>query len=1431
MANSAVVGLLRALLVADTAEFDRAMKRAGESTKKWGKELQTLGREATAAGATLTAGLTLPLVAIGAGASKLAIDFESSFAGVRKTVDATEGEFKKLETQFRTLAKTIPVNVNEINKLGEAAGALGIPKESIKDFVEVMAGLGVATDLTADQAANAVARIQNIFGAAGKDTDRFASTLVALGNAGASTEKEIVEMAQRIAGAGHTVGLSQAQVLAFASTLASVGINAEAGGSAISRVFLKINAAVGSGGPELAKFAKAAQMSAADFKRAFETDAAGAVNTLIGEIGKLGKDAGPVIQGLLGKNIILTDTILRVAGAGELLTEQLGLANTAWEENKALTDETSKRYETTAAQLQILWNRLQDVGITLGQALLPALKTLMSLVEGVIPLIEGLVNAFANLPAPVKAVVIGIGLLAAAAGPVLVLLGGMATGIGSLVAAFATGGAAATAFAGTVAFLSNPITLVVGALGLLALGIYSVATAETDLEKQFRTSRAELNQHTAELDIALATYEELRDKQHRTAAETADLDAATRLLAEASGLSTEAFKAETEKSDALTTSLHGQIAAVAELNREALRQAASKREQLEKELALLEKRRRAVTEGRAMAGPSSFGGEPVIGPAETMGVTERLAETTALTARIDDLTVSWKAAKAAEDELSGATARYNQIQREGREAMAWITKTYPGVTAQTRAHAGAVGDEEAASDKAAKAAKRHAEEIAHLADTLTGKKAAAEMATLAEALALVKKTGAKLDLDKVREEIEKLQKAGAKLTPELQAIVDANVAAKAAADAHLAALRAQGEAMYRDALLVEQLTREAKELDTAIAALTSTEINQPILMPKTWAQLTTEMDRAGKEFDEIVGEMSGPRVASFGENLRAAFVGPNGLVGNIGQGLSDMFAAGITGAQKFSDGFVGVWKGIQRQLTDILSNILNVFINKFLKVALDAILGSQSGYAQAFAGLIGGGTKAGVSAGVNAATGAGGTAAGAGAGTLPGAAAGSGLGALAGPAAGAGVGYAVGNYVGYKTGSKTKGALSGAAAGASTGAIVGSVVPGFGTAVGAVVGGVVGAAAGWYGAVKAGKDINKMRDAFADSVGGMEAIEKRLASLGKHDLFAPLAFGERNIDAFKTALGNVQEVFQKADLKAANLKAGFDKLGPAVAAFGATVPASLRPMIDELLKSKDLTADMRGTLQGMSTDPSMETMRARAQELGIEFSALGSKFNEARIGEVALGYKRDIEMFADAGADMSGVIHGMSDELSALYLDAKKNGVALPESLKPYMEKLVEMGELVDENGDKVGDLNAVAFKEIEDEALVQVVDILKEIKDLLAKDLPAAARTGAEGVRNEFADKPVRIPVEYDYGGGPSRPHVEPAPEIGLWGGTHGQYVDWGPEGTAVTLHGRERVMTEEEIGGGGPITITVVSKLDGREVARNQIKYIPRELSLAGV
>jgi TP901 family phage tail tape measure protein len=406
MAGSAVVGILRVLLSANTAEFDAAMAAAATSAKGLTKSFGDAGRQLQNVGMTLTKALTVPLVGLGVSSAKAAIDFESSFAGIRKTVDGvvdSSGELteagKAIQQSMRDLAKSIPISVNELNKLGESAGELGIPKEKVVEFTKVMAQLGVTTNLTAQDAASSIARIQNIFGAAGVDTERFASTLVALGNAGASTEKEIVEMGQRIAGAGHAVGLSEAQVLAFASTLASVGINAEAGGSAISRVFLKINDAVAGGGKKLDEFARVAGMSAAQFKKAFETDAAGATNAFITGLGRLkasGENVNATIEGLTGKNIILKDTLLRVSGAGELLSKNLTLANQAWQDNTALTREAEQRFKTTEAQLTLLWNRLKDVGITLGNALLPAITTIAQAIGNALPLVDSLGKAFAG---------------------------------------------------------------------------------------------------------------------------------------------------------------------------------------------------------------------------------------------------------------------------------------------------------------------------------------------------------------------------------------------------------------------------------------------------------------------------------------------------------------------------------------------------------------------------------------------------------------------------------------------------------------------------------------------------------------------------------------------------------------------------------------------------------------------------------------------------------------------------------------------------------------------------------------------------------------------------------------------------------------------------------------------------------------------------
>lgn len=481
MANSAIVGILRALLTADTAEFDTAMKRAGDSAKEFSKDAKAIGTELTKVGSSLTQAITLPLAAVGAGAAKLAIDFESSFAGVRKTVDATDAEFAVMSQSFRDLAKEIPINVNELNRLGEAAGALGIPKAEIVDFARVMALLGETTNVTADQAASSIAKIQNIFQAAGQETDRFAATLVDLGNKGASTEAEILELANRISSAGHAVGMSQADVLGFASAIANVGIEAEKGGSAISKTFGEISIAVSQGGADLAAFAKVADMSSESFANLFREDAAAAVTAVIEGLGRMkneGQDLNLVLQGLGVTEIRQADTLRSLALSGDNLSKSIQTSNQAWKDNTALTEEARKRFETTASQLTILWNRIQDVGITIGNALLPTIKSLVGLMGDLIPVINFFAEGFAALPQPIQTVAIGLGAMAAAIGPLLYVMGQLAISASAVSGAFAAKGIATKA-----------LTVLVSAMG----PVYTILTAEITAQGIAATATATAN--------------------------------------------------------------------------------------------------------------------------------------------------------------------------------------------------------------------------------------------------------------------------------------------------------------------------------------------------------------------------------------------------------------------------------------------------------------------------------------------------------------------------------------------------------------------------------------------------------------------------------------------------------------------------------------------------------------------------------------------------------------------------------------------------------------------------------------------------------------------------------------------------------------------------------------------------------------------------
>lgn len=374
-----------------------AAEKAAAAARKQAKAQEDVGVALTAFGATTVA-------ALGASA-KAAMDWESAWAGVTKTVDGSAEEMAELESGLRGLAKTLPSTHQEIAGVAEAAGQLGVKRADIIKFTKTMVDLGETTNLTAEEAATDIAQIANVMGTTGDEIDNFGATLVALGNDGASTEKDILSMAQRIAGAGKLVGATEADVLALSNTLASMGVKAELGGGVATRALLKMYGAVQDGGPKLDAFAKAAGTSSEDFAKAFRESPVAALEMVTQGMARTKDEGGNVVQMLKDMGMKGTEemqVMLALAGAGDLLTDSLELGSKAWEENTALINEASKRYETTESKVKVAWNNIKDAAIDAGAVMLPV-------IQGIAENVAGLASAFGDLPAPLQGAITGLG--------------------------------------------------------------------------------------------------------------------------------------------------------------------------------------------------------------------------------------------------------------------------------------------------------------------------------------------------------------------------------------------------------------------------------------------------------------------------------------------------------------------------------------------------------------------------------------------------------------------------------------------------------------------------------------------------------------------------------------------------------------------------------------------------------------------------------------------------------------------------------------------------------------------------------------------------------------------------------------------------------------------------------------------------------------
>ena len=481
----ATVGSLAVVLTASATDFERTMGRAARSVKNTEKEFMRSARRMEDIGRKWTMGVTVPIVAGFTAVTKAAIDWEDAFAGVRKTVDATEAQFTELDQSLRKMTERIPMTHRDLAAIAETAGQLGIQVENIEDFTETMAMLGTATNMASDEAAMALAQFANVMQTGQRSFDRLGSTVVHLGNNLATMESSLLEFGKRIAGAGQIAGLTEAQVLAIGGAFASVGVNAEAGGTAVSKVLASMTEAVATGNQHLQGYAAVAGMSAAEFAAAWRDDAGLAFTSFVEGLGRSGDQAFAVLRSLGLSDQRLIRGFLSVANAGDLLRYSMELGTDAWEENIALTNEANERYKTAAARLQMLRNRAYNAAISFGGAFAPLLEMAMEKVEVLIRGLQRLAEWFERLPGPIRVATGNMLLFLAAIGPahlaLALLYRTIAGGIGLIATLQAFAASAAFAFAswrmGAATLAESLSYLVGGPIKLVILGIGAAIAA------------------------------------------------------------------------------------------------------------------------------------------------------------------------------------------------------------------------------------------------------------------------------------------------------------------------------------------------------------------------------------------------------------------------------------------------------------------------------------------------------------------------------------------------------------------------------------------------------------------------------------------------------------------------------------------------------------------------------------------------------------------------------------------------------------------------------------------------------------------------------------------------------------------------------------------------------------------------------------------
>ena len=394
---------------------------------------------------------------------KVAIDFESSMADVKKVVDfSSELDFKEFEKSLLSLSKTIPLSATELAAISASGGQLGIAKENLLEFTTTVAKMSTAFDMSAEHAGDSIAKLMNVYGLTQSQIVELGDSINHLSDTSASKASEVVEVLGRIGGVSKIFGLTTVQAGALSSAFLALGKPPEVAATSINALLLKLQTA-DKQTPKFEAALKTLGLSATELKSSIQNDAQGALISFLETLKEVPKEEQMgILSDLFGAEY--SDDIALLVGGLENYTKALDNVSDKTKYLGSMNREFETRSKTTANNLKLLGNTVSLIAINFGTLLLPALNSVLEPIKIVGGLVGDFVTKFPTLSKVIGIAVvgaIGLSLAFSAVGFMgsLALTGFLAVGKGLI--------------ALNTLFLTNPIGLAIAAIGLAVGLIYT----------------------------------------------------------------------------------------------------------------------------------------------------------------------------------------------------------------------------------------------------------------------------------------------------------------------------------------------------------------------------------------------------------------------------------------------------------------------------------------------------------------------------------------------------------------------------------------------------------------------------------------------------------------------------------------------------------------------------------------------------------------------------------------------------------------------------------------------------------------------------------------------------------------------------------------------------------------------------------------------